>query len=292
MHAIEIKNLSFTYSKKSPFEKQALNNVSFEVEEGEFFGIIGATGSGKSTLVSHLNALQKVQSGEVFVFGQPTNNKKKLKDLRFQVGMVFQYPEYQLFEDSVAKDVAFGPKNMKLPKEEIDIRVKNALEAVGLDYEEIKDRSPFELSGGQKRRVAIAGVISMKPKILVLDEPTAGLDPVGRKEILTLVKHLQKHVCPTIVMISHNMDEISEYADRILMLANGQVQAVLPPNELFAQKDLVQNAHLDFPTATQIQEKLAQKGILFDETFVTTKQLAKAISVKAKTNNKGGNDNE
>ncbi|HKL94606.1 MAG TPA: ATP-binding cassette domain-containing protein, partial [Clostridia bacterium] len=172
MYAIEVKNLSFIYSPKTPFEKKALDNISFEIREGEFFGIVGATGSGKSTLVTHFNALQKIQQGEVNVLGVSTADKKNLKSVRTTVGMVFQYPEYQLFEETVARDVAFGPKNQKLPQPEIDKRVREAIEAVNLDYEELKDRSPFDLSGGQKRRVAIAGILAMRPKILVLDEPT------------------------------------------------------------------------------------------------------------------------
>ncbi|MDD4839685.1 MAG: energy-coupling factor transporter ATPase [Clostridia bacterium] len=277
MLAIEVKNLTFTYSKKTPYEKKALDNVNFEIREGEFFGIVGATGSGKSTLVSHFNALQKIQEGEVNVFGISTAEKKTFRELRGLVGMVFQYPEYQLFEETVARDVAFGPKNMKLSGEEIEVRVKEAIEAVSLDYEDLKNRSPFDLSGGQKRRVAIAGILAMRPKILVLDEPTAGLDPAGRKEILALVKNLQKTMCPTIVMISHNMDEISELADRILMLNDGKVQAVLPPNELFANKTLISESGLDFPTATIIQNKLKEKGFKFPSCAVTLEQLSKQI---------------
>ena len=177
MRAVELKGLTYTYSVKTPFEKRALDNVSLAVEEGEFVGLIGATGSGKSTLIQHLNGLVKVQQGEVSVEGMNASDKKTLKKLRFTVGMVFQYPEYQLFEDTVAKDVAFGPKNMKLDKEEVERRVRRAMEVVGLPYEEFAERSPFELSGGEKRRAAIAGVIAMEPKILVLDEPVAGLDP-------------------------------------------------------------------------------------------------------------------
>ena len=192
MQAVELKHLTFIYSKKTPFEKRALDDVNLSVEEGTFLGVIGETGSGKSTLIQHLNGLIKVQdkkTSSVVVNGLDATDKRTLKKLRFEVGIVFQYPEYQLFEDTVAKDVAFGPKNMKLPKEEIDARVRRALGVVGLKYEEFAERSPFELSGGEKRRVAIAGVIAMQPKILVLDEPVAGLDPVGRTEILALINH-------------------------------------------------------------------------------------------------------
>lgn len=277
MHAIKVENLNYTYGKKSPFEKQALKNVSLEINEGEFFGIIGETGSGKSTLVSHFNALSKIQQGNLSVFDLDASKKKSWKKLRSTVGMVFQYPEYQLFEDTVFKDVAFGPKNMKLEKDEIEKRVKNAILAVGLDYEKIKDKSPFEISGGQKRRVAIAGVISMQPKILVLDEPTAGLDPQGRDEILSLVKSLQKSVCPTIIMVSHNMDEISSLADRILVMNKGTAEKAMAPKDLFAQKEIIENSGLDFPTATKIQHKLEKRGIKFESCAVTVEDLAKQI---------------
>ena len=231
MRAVELKGLTYTYSVKTPFEKRALDNVSLAVEEGEFVGLIGATGSGKSTLIQHLNGLVKVQQGEVSVEGMNASDKKTLKKLRFTVGMVFQYPEYQLFEDTVAKDVAFGPKNMKLDKEEVERRVRRAMEVVGLPYEEFAERSPFELSGGEKRRAAIAGVIAMEPKILVLDEPVAGLDPVGRREILALVRKLHEEVSPTVIMVSHYMDDIAEMADRIVALKEGRIVADGSPAE-------------------------------------------------------------
>ena len=233
MRAVELKGLTYTYSVKTPFEKRALDNVCLAVEEGEFVGLIGATGSGKSTLIQHLNGLVKVQQGEVSVEGMNASDKKTLKKLRFTVGMVFQYPEYQLFEDTVAKDVAFGPKNMKLDKEEVERRVRRAMEVVGLPYEEFAERSPFELSGGEKRRAAIAGVIAMEPKILVLDEPVAGLDPVGRREILALVRKLHEEVSPTVIMVSHYMDDIAEMADRIVALKEGRIVADGSPAEVF-----------------------------------------------------------
>ena len=259
MRAVELKGLTYTYSVKTPFEKRALDNVSLAVEEGEFVGLIGATGSGKSTLIQHLNGLVKVQQGEVSVEGMNASDKKTLKKLRFTVGMVFQYPEYQLFEDTVAKDVAFGPKNMKLDKEEVERRVRRAMEVVGLPYEEFAERSPFELSGGEKRRAAIAGVIAMEPKILVLDEPVAGLDPVGRREILALVRKLHEEVSPTVIMVSHYMDDIAEMADRIVALKEGRIVA-------------------DGPTAARIADSLAERGIDLPRTIVTARELADALA--------------
>ena len=274
MAVVEVKNLSFTYSKKTPYQTHALTDVSFSIEEGEFFGIVGATGSGKSTLISHLNVLTKIQSGEINVLGLSVKEKKNLKSIRFSVGMVFQYPEYQLFEDTVEKDVAFGPKNMKLDKEEIDRRVKEALNLVGLDYDLYAKRSPFELSGGEKRRVAIAGVIAMEPKILVLDEVAAGLDPEGREDILKLIKKLQKEKCPTVVLISHNMDDIAALADRILVLSKGRVEFLGTPKEVFKNYDRMNELKLGVPLATRIQKKLEEKGMTFSDVCVTADQLA------------------
>ena len=206
--SIEVKNLSFVYGAKSAYEKCALDDVSFTVKDGETLGIIGTTGSGKSTLIQHLNALVRVNKGSVIVDDIDLSQKKvNLQLLRSKVGMLFQYPEYQLFEDTVELDVAFGPKNFGFKKEDVDYMVRQAIELVGLDYYEVKDKSPFELSGGQKRRVAIAGIIASRPSILVLDEPTAGLDPVGKREILDLVKKLKDSFVKTIIMISHNIDD-------------------------------------------------------------------------------------
>ena len=274
MAVVEVKNLSFTYSKKTPYQTHALTDVSFSIEEGEFFGIVGATGSGKSTLISHLNVLTKIQSGDISVLGLSVKEKKNLKSIRFGVGMVFQYPEYQLFEDTVEKDVAFGPKNMKLEKEEIDRRVKEALNLVGLDYDVYAKRSPFELSGGENRRVAIAGVIAMEPKILVLDEVAAGLDPEGREDILKLIKKLQKEKCPTVILISHNMDDIAYLADRILVLSKGKAEFLGTPKEVFANYDRMNELKLGVPLATRIQKKLEAKGMRFSEVCVTAEQLA------------------
>ena len=281
MAAIELKNLTFIYSKKTPFEKRALDNINLSVEEGTFLGVIGETGSGKSTLIQHLNGLIKVQdkkNSSVIVDGLSATDKKTLKKLRFEVGIVFQYPEYQLFEDTVRKDVAFGPKNMKLDKDEIDARVRRALEVVGLDYDEFAERSPFELSGGEKRRVAIAGVIAMQPKILVLDEPVAGLDPVGRAEILALIKQLQKDVSPTIIMVSHNMDDIAVLADRIIAMHDGRIELDGTPEEVFCNRDKIAEIGLDLPMATRLRDKLVAKGVDLPDGIVTPKQLEQALA--------------
>lgn len=280
MSAISVSNLTFVYSKKTPYEKKALDNVSFEIEEGSFVGIIGATGSGKSTLVQHLNGLIKIQDkkqSKIIVNGIDSTDKKNLRKLRFEVGMVFQYPEYQLFEDTVKKDIAFGPKNMKLDKDEIDRRVRKSMEVVGIDYDQFAERSPFDLSGGEKRRVAIAGVIAMQPKILVLDEPVAGLDPSGRADMLNLVQKLQSEVSPTIVMVSHNMDDIAERADRIIGLQNGRIVVDGTPKAVFSDRDKIREIGLDIPTATRLSDEFISRGIDIARDIVTMDELAKEL---------------
>ena len=287
MRAIEIRDLTFTYSKKTPFEKMALKNITFNVEEGETLGIIGQTGSGKSTLIQHLNGLIRMKNGEGTIFGRDIKDKKILKDLRFDVGMVFQYPEYQLFADTVALDVAFGPKNMKLEKDEIDRRVRRALDLVGLPYDKFANRSPFELSGGEKRRAAIAGVIAMEPKILILDEPTAGLDPQGREDILELIKQLKKEVSPTIIIVSHNMDEIAKMADHIIVMSEGYIIYDGTPIEVFTRPDFKEKTELDLPMATRIADTLQERGIDIPD-VVTVEALVEELA-KLK---KGGCENE
>lgn len=287
MRAIEIRDLTFTYSKKTPFEKMALKNITFNVEEGETLGIIGQTGSGKSTLIQHLNGLIRMKNGEGTILGRDIKDKKILKDLRFDVGMVFQYPEYQLFADTVALDVAFGPKNMKLEKDEIDRRVRRALDLVGLPYDKFANRSPFELSGGEKRRAAIAGVIAMEPKILILDEPTAGLDPQGREDILELIKQLKKEVSPTIIIVSHNMDEIAKMADHIIVMSEGYIIYDGTPIEVFTRPDFKEKTELDLPMATRIADTLQERGIDIPD-VVTVEALVEELA-KLK---KGGCENE
>ncbi len=287
MQAIKITSLTHIYSKKTPSEKVSLDNVNFSIEEGEFVAVVGKTGSGKSTLVQHLNGLIKCQDGSVEIYGNPTTDKKKLKNLRFDVGMVFQYPEYQLFEDTVAKDVAFGPKNMKLSKEEINDRVRKSMELVGLPYDDFAERSPFELSGGEKRRAAIAGVIAMNPKILVLDEPFAGLDPVGVEEITALVLKLKEEVCPTVIMVTHNMDSAAELADRIIALCDGKVVADGTPKEVFGDRNLIEEIGLDVPFVARVVDKLEREGISLDKGILTIEELTSAIEEYKKTEENG-----
>lgn len=280
--AIEIENLRYVYSPKTPFEKVALDEVSLHIEKGDFFGVIGHTGSGKSTLVSHFNALTRVQSGKILVDGQDITPKKiDFKKLRSKVGMVFQYPEYQLFADTVQKDVEFGCKNIGLSEQECAERAKEAIELVGLNYDEIKDRSPFELSGGQKRRAALAGVLAMRPEILVLDEPTAGLDPKGKGEILQLIMKIRA-TCPTTVMISHNMDEVAQYCNKIAVMSGGKLYGVFTPHELFSRRELLEELRLSVPKVTGIAGRLADMGMNIDRGIVRPEDLADAIERELK----------
>ena len=258
---IEVSHLTHCYSEGSALRTVALDDVSFRIENGEFVGIIGHTGSGKSTLVQHLNGLLKPTSGQVLVDGEDLNGEHvNRRALRQRIGLVFQYPEYQLFEETVAKDIAFGPKNQGLSAAEIDERVRYAMECVHLDYQKYAERSPFELSGGQMRRVAIAGVLAMKPSVLILDEPTAGLDPRGRDRILGMLEELHARENVTILMVSHSMDDMARLASRLIVMSDGKVVADGTPREIFMQEDMMTSIGLDIPEAARLCARLRAKG--------------------------------
>ena len=261
---IEIKNLTHIYSPNTPFEQRALDSVNLTIYQGETLGIIGRTGSGKSTLIQHLNGLVRPTSGQILFEGQDIWSSKELTHtIRFQVGLVFQYPEYQLFEETVYKDIAFGPGNMGLSKEEIDRRVRESAALVGLAEDQL-DKSPFDLSGGQKRRVAIAGVIAMEPKVLILDEPTAGLDPRGREAILAQIRAYHQKRGTTVILVSHSMEEIACNVDRILVLRGSHVYMDGTPRQVFRRADDLEDVGLDVPQATKIALALRRMGLEFD----------------------------
>ena len=280
--AIFAQDLNFTYNPKSGFAKHALINVDLTVCQGEFVAIVGHTGSGKTTFVQHLNALIRVQSGYLNVLGQDLSAKKPdLKLLRRQVGMVFQYPEYQLFADTVLSDVCFGLKNFGIDKDERENMAREALELVGLDFAKVKDKSPFDLSGGEKRRVALAGVLAMKPKILVLDEPTAGLDPRGKSEILTLVKKLNQTEGVTVLMVSHDMNEVYENANRILVFRDGAIAFDLPPRDLFRMEEEIESMNLEVPAVAAFCNELERRGIVLSKECRTVDEtLAAVVALK------------
>ena len=256
--SIEVKNLRYVYNPGLPGETVALDDVSFRIEDGETLGIIGHTGSGKSTLLQHLNGLLKPASGDVIVDGQCiTDGKTKLTEIRRRVGLVFQYPEYQLFEETVAKDVAFGPKNLGLDEEEIDRRVRSAIDIVGLDYDRICDSSPFELSGGQKRRVAIAGVVAMRPSVLILDEPTAGLDPSAHNDILEMIRRIRSNMGIIIIFVSHNMADVASMSDRVIVMDHGKIALEGTPREVFSHGDQLKAMGLGLPPVREIMNRLA-----------------------------------
>lgn len=274
---IEIKNLTHIYSPNTPFEQRALDQVNLTIYRGEYLGIIGRTGSGKSTLIQHLNGLIRPTEGEVLFQGQDIWSSKELThNIRFQVGLVFQYPEYQLFEETIAKDIAYGPTNMKLPQAEIDERVRESMAAVGL-APELADQSPFALSGGQKRRVAIAGVIAMRPDVLVLDEPTAGLDPAGRDEIFELVRSYHKQSGATILIVSHSMEDIAQIADRLLVMNHAKVLFCDTPREVFSHADEIIAAGLDIPMITKVMLELKKRGHDVDTSVYTVAQAMDAL---------------
>lgn len=277
--SIQVKNLTHIYEKGMPNESIALENVSFEVEDGSFLGVIGHTGSGKSTLLQHMNGLLKPTDGSIVVGGVDiTSPDVSMVEIRKRIGLVFQYPEYQLFEETVAKDVAFGPKNLGLSQEEIDERVKEAIELVGLDYEAIKDRSPFELSGGQKRRVAIAGVVAMKPEVLILDEPTAGLDPKAHKDVLKMIETVHEKTGNIIIFVSHNMADIARMSDKVLVMDSGHMVMMGTPKEVFSNREELSRVGLDLPPITQLTESLRQKGMEIEDTILSVDDAAVQIA--------------
>lgn len=260
--SIEIRNVTHIYMEKTPYEKMALDDVSLTIEEGSFTAIAGHTGSGKSTLMQHINGLLTPDKGMVHIDGIDINKKNKAAfTARRSVGLVFQYPEQQLFEETVAKDIAFGPKNFGLSEDEIKERVKDAMEFVELDYEEYKDKSPFELSGGQMRRVAIAGIIALKPKYLVLDEPTAGLDPQLKANLLNKIKKLHSKEKMTIIMVSHNMDDIAKLADKVAVMNHGKLMIYDKPDKVFANRQIIKDAGLLEPEVMQLLQKIKDKGL-------------------------------
>ena len=273
---LEVRNLTHTYSAGTPFEHKAIDNMNFSVERGEFIGIIGHTGSGKSTLMQHLNGLLKPTSGTVLLDGEDIHKDKKFtRQARFRVGLVFQYPEYQLFEETVYKDIAFGPKNMGLKEEEIDRRVREAAKLVGLTEKQL-EVSPFDLSGGQKRRVAIAGVIAMEPEVLILDEPTAGLDPASRAGILENIETYRKTKNATIMMVSHSMNDVARLTDRLLVLCGSKIAMDGPPTEVFTRADELLEMGLDIPDITRVFLRLKQMGLEVEPVY-TMEQAVETI---------------
>ena len=274
---LEVKALTHTYSAGTPFEHKAIDNVDLEVMPGEFLGIIGHTGSGKSTLIQHLNGLLRPTDGQILLDGTDIWAKpKEIRKVRFQVGLVFQYPEYQLFEETVYKDISFGPKNMGLEAEEIDCRVRRAAAFAGID-EDMLEKSPFELSGGQKRRVAIAGVIAMEPKVLILDEPTAGLDPRGREAILAQLRSYHKQKGNTVILVSHSMEEIARNVDRIVVMSHSHKLMDGTPEEIFSRAGELLQVGLDVPQVTKVAMELQKRGLLADSSVYTIDELVRRL---------------
>lgn len=262
MPLIEIRNVSVVYGRRMPQEVMALDDISLSIEGADFIGIIGPTGSGKSTLIQLMNGLIKPDKGSVLVEGKDISELKgsALKEIRRKVGLVFQYPENQIFEENIAREVSFGPRNLGLPTQEIEARVIRAMDFVGMDYEEYKDRSPFALSGGQMRRVAIAGVLAMEPEVLILDEPTAGMDPHGRRDILNRIAAIQKEMGITVVLVSHNMEDVARLANKIFVLSEGRLVLSGTPREVFSQREKVRELRLEIPPVTQLMHRLADCG--------------------------------
>ena len=280
--AIKLKEVAHIYNIGTPFEKKALSDINLHIPKGQFVGLIGHTGSGKSTLIQHLNGLMKPTTGTVYVHDKDINSKQtKLKDVRQQVGLVFQYPEYQLFEMTIYKDVAFGPKNMGLTDEVVKKRVHDALAMVGIG-EDMYEKSPFELSGGQKRRVAIAGVLAMNPEILILDEPTAGLDPKGRTEILDQISMMHSKLGITVILVSHSMEDVARYVDRLVVMKKGTVALDGKPREVFSHIEELESIGLAAPQIRYIMQAIAKKGMEISPDVLTVEEAADAIATYLK----------
>ncbi|MBP2638834.1 MAG: ecfA2 1 [Firmicutes bacterium] len=277
--SIIFDNVTYTYMPGTPYQRTAIQNINLTINRGEFVGIIGHTGSGKSTLVQHMNALIAPSSGQVTVDGIDLKQKnQEAREARRRVGMVFQYPEHQLFEETIYQDIAFGPKNMGLAEDQIESRVRRAMDFVGLDYETFKDRSPFNLSGGQMRRVAIAGVIALEPDYLALDEPAAGLDPCGRDEIFGQIVKLHQKTGITVILVSHNMEDIARFAERVLVMNNGQVSLDGSPMEIFSSgRETLREAGVDVPPITTLIEKLRAGGLAISNEALTPEAAAEEI---------------
>ena len=278
MSLIEINNLTHIYSEGMPFEKRAIDNLNLKIEENEFIGLIGHTGSGKSTFIQHLNGLLKPSSGEIIIDGKKIDKSgTNLTELRKKIGLVFQYPEYQLFEETIEKDIAFGPNNLELSEEEVLKRVKNSMDSVGLDYEIYKDKSPFDLSGGLKRRVAKAGVLAMEPKVLILDEPTAGLDPRGRDEILSEIKSIHEKRKITVILVSHSMEDVAKIAERIIVMDKGKLFLDSNPREIFRNEDKLLSVGLGIPQITSLMRTLKKKGLDINEDAITVEEAKESL---------------
>ena len=276
--SVKVENLTHIYNEGLPHESVAVQDVSFSIEDGQIAGIIGHTGSGKSTLVQHLNGLIRPKTGSIYIDEENIcDDRTVMREIRKKVGLVFQYPEYQLFEETVFKDVAFGPKNIGLADDELEDRVKEAIELVGLDYEQIKDKSPFDLSGGQKRRVAIAGVIAMKPKVLILDEPTAGLDPKAHRDVLDMIIRVHEHEDNITVMVSHNMEDIASMCDKVIVMDRAHAVMEGTPEEVFARRAELKQMGLAAPPVTDLINMLNDRGFKLDGNILTRDRAVEEI---------------
>ena len=288
MTVLETQNLTHIYGEGTPFEKTAMDDVSLSIEKGELVGIIGHTGSGKSTFVQHLNGLLKPTSGKVLLGGEDIwKDPKQIRNVRFRVGMVFQYPEYQLFEETVYKDIAFGPKNMGLSEDEVDARVRRAAAFVGLKND-LLDNSPFDLSGGEKRRAAIAGVMAMEPEVLILDEPTAGLDPKGRDKLLSQIEDYRKENGTTTLLVSHSMEDVARLADRVLVMHKGKLKMLAPTEEVFSRADELEEMGLSVPAVTKVFMGLRQRGFDIGQNAYTVESAVKALTSRFGKGGGGG----